>query len=59
MAAPEPTERPDTPTDRQVRRGYVGLPVYAAAIGLAFASAVVSLVLCALIAVYYAMPQRV
>jgi uncharacterized membrane protein len=44
---------------RQVRRGYIGLPVYAAAIGLAFASAVVSLVLCALIAVYYALPQRV
>ena len=43
----------------QVRRGYVGIGVYASAVGLAFASAVVSLVLCALVAVYYSLPQRV
>jgi TMEM175 potassium channel family protein len=44
---------------RQLRRGSAGLGVYAAAIGLAFASAVVSLVLCGLVALYYALPQRV
>jgi uncharacterized membrane protein len=44
---------------RQVYRGYLGLGVYASAIGLAFASAVVSLVLCALVAIYYSLPERV
>jgi TMEM175 potassium channel family protein len=44
---------------RQVRRGYVGLGVYASAIGLAFASPIVSLLLCAAIAVYYSLPARV
>jgi uncharacterized membrane protein len=44
---------------RQLRRGSVGLWVYGAAIGLAFVSAVVSLALCGLIAIYYALPQRV
>jgi uncharacterized membrane protein len=44
---------------RQLRRGSVGLGVYAAAIGLAFVSAVISLVLCGVIAIYYALPQRV
>jgi TMEM175 potassium channel family protein len=43
----------------QVRRGYRGLGVYAAAVGLAFVSPVVSLVLCALVAVYYSLPARV
>ena len=44
---------------RQLRRASAGLGVYAAAIGLAFASAVVSLLLCGLVALYYALPQRV
>jgi uncharacterized membrane protein len=44
---------------RQLRRASVGLGFYAAAIGLAFVSAVVSLGLCGVIAVYYALPQRV
>jgi uncharacterized membrane protein len=44
---------------RSLRRGSAGLGVYAAAIGLAFASAVLSLVLCGAVAVYYALPRRV
>ena len=50
---------PHAHTRRQLMRGSVGLYVYAAAIGLAFVSAVVSLALCALAAVYYALPTRV
>jgi uncharacterized membrane protein len=44
---------------RQLRRGSAGLGVYGAAIGLAFVSSVVSLVLCGIVASYYALPQRV
>ncbi len=44
---------------RQLRRASVGLVVYGLAIGLAFASAVTSLVLCALVALYYSLPMRV
>jgi uncharacterized membrane protein len=43
----------------QLTRGSAGLGVYAAAIGLAFVSAVVSLALCGIVAIYYALPQRV
>ena len=41
-----------------VRRNGAGLFVYAAAIGLAFVSAPVSLGLCGLVAVYYLLPAR-
>ena len=41
-----------------VRRNVAGLFVYAVAIGLAFASATVSLVLCGLAAIYYLLPGR-
>jgi len=44
---------------QQLGRASIGLFVYGAAVGLAFVSAVVSLVLCALAAVYYAFPSRV
>jgi uncharacterized membrane protein len=41
-----------------LRRNGAGLSVYAAAIGLAFVSAVVSLVLCGAVAVFYLLPGR-
>ena len=41
-----------------VRRNGAGLAVYATAIGVAFASASVSLVLCGLVALYYLFPGR-
>jgi uncharacterized membrane protein len=41
-----------------VRRNVVGLLPYAVAFGLAFLSAAASLVLCALVAVYYMLPER-
>jgi uncharacterized membrane protein len=41
-----------------VRRNLAGLVVYAAAVGIAFASAVASLVLCGLVALYYLHPGR-
>jgi uncharacterized membrane protein len=44
---------------RQLRRGSVGVAFYAAAIGLAFASAIASLAVCGMVALYYALPQRV
>jgi uncharacterized membrane protein len=42
-----------------LRRNGAGLLVYASAIGLAFASAVVSLVLCGAVAVFYLLPGRI
>jgi uncharacterized membrane protein len=42
-----------------LRRNGAGLLVYASAIGLAFVSAVVSLVLCGAVAVFYLLPGRV
>ncbi len=44
---------------RQLLRGSFGLFVYAAAVGLAFVDTVTSLALCAVSAIYYAMPARV
>jgi hypothetical protein len=44
---------------RQLGRSSIGLLLYSAAVGLAFVNAIVSLVLCALSAVYYAFPSRV
>jgi hypothetical protein len=44
---------------RQLGRSYIGLVLYSAAVGLALVNAIVSLVLCALAAVYYAIPSRV
>ena len=41
-----------------VRRNLAGLVVYAAAVGIAFASAVASLVLCGLVGLYYLHPGR-
>ena len=41
-----------------VRRNLTGLVVYAAAIGLAFVSAPLSLALCGIVAVYYLLPGR-
>ncbi|MGH2852069.1 MAG: TMEM175 family protein [Solirubrobacteraceae bacterium] len=41
-----------------LRRNGAGLSVYAAAIGIAFANADVSLALCGLVAVYYLLPGR-
>src|SRR5579864_3096910 len=41
-----------------IRRNLAGLLVYAAAIGLAFANASVSLALCGAVAVYYLLPGR-
>jgi TMEM175 potassium channel family protein len=43
---------------RQLGRASIGLLLYTAAVGLAFVNAIVSLVLCALSAVYYAFPSR-
>jgi uncharacterized membrane protein len=44
---------------RQLGRSSIGLVLYSAAVGLALVNAIVSLVLCALAAVYYAFPSRV
>ena len=44
---------------RQLRRAPVGLLLYSAAVGLAFVNAVMSLLFCALSAVYYTIPSRV
>jgi hypothetical protein len=44
---------------QQLGRASIGLLLYSAAVGLAFVNAIVSLVLCALSAVYYAFPSRV
>jgi uncharacterized membrane protein len=41
-----------------VRRNIIGLLPYAVAFGLAFLSAAASLALCALVAVYYVLPER-
>jgi uncharacterized membrane protein len=42
-----------------LRRNGAGLSVYAAAIGIAFVSADISLALCGLVAVYYLLPGRI
>jgi uncharacterized membrane protein len=44
---------------RQLGRASIGLVLYGAALGAAFVNAIVSLVLCALSAVYYAFPSRI
>jgi hypothetical protein len=44
---------------QQLGRASIGLLLYSAAVGLAFVDAIVSLVLCAFSAVYYAFPSRV
>jgi uncharacterized membrane protein len=44
---------------RQLLRASFGLFVYAAAVGLAFVDTVASLALCAVSAIYYALPARV
>jgi uncharacterized membrane protein len=49
----------ETQLRKQWTRGSFGLFVYAAAVGLAFVNTVASLVLCAISAIYYALPQRV